>query len=316
MVGGFVATLIGLERAVALRRNWAYAAPLSSGLGALLLFAGLPWNLAHGLMLVGGVVLVAIFALFYRRQPELFVGAMGLASVWLVVGYLLWQKGEPLYEGRALPWWVGFLTLTIAAERLELTRIVKGRPGRRQVFIVAAVVLALGLLLSLVEKQWGVRVVGIGLVLFSLWLLRYDIVWRNARIAGLSRYMAIALIVGYVWLAVGGALWMFFPDHFLPGPIYDAMLHSIFLGFIFSMIVGHAPIILPAVLGIELPFRTRFYSHLGLLHLSLLLRIGGGLSDWIWLQRWGGILNVVAILLFAVNSVSAARRAPPKSPAN
>jgi hypothetical protein len=32
------------------------------------------------------------------------------------------------------------------------------------------------------------------------------------------------------------------------------MRHTIFLGFVFSMSFGHAPVIIPAVLGINSPF--------------------------------------------------------------
>lgn len=35
MIGGFLGTLISLERAVALARGWAYAAPLLTGLSQL-----------------------------------------------------------------------------------------------------------------------------------------------------------------------------------------------------------------------------------------------------------------------------------------
>ena len=42
MVAGFLGTVIGLERAVALGRSWAYAGPIASGLGALTLAAGEP----------------------------------------------------------------------------------------------------------------------------------------------------------------------------------------------------------------------------------------------------------------------------------
>ena len=40
MVGGFLGTVIGLERAVALGRGWAYVAPLATALGAVALVAG------------------------------------------------------------------------------------------------------------------------------------------------------------------------------------------------------------------------------------------------------------------------------------
>ena len=40
MVAGFLGTVIGLERAVALGRRWAYAAPLASGAGGLVAVIG------------------------------------------------------------------------------------------------------------------------------------------------------------------------------------------------------------------------------------------------------------------------------------
>ena len=46
MVAGFLGTVIGLERAVALGRPWAYTAPLCTGLGAIALIAGAPGGAA------------------------------------------------------------------------------------------------------------------------------------------------------------------------------------------------------------------------------------------------------------------------------
>jgi len=40
------------------------------------------------------------------------------------------------------------------------------------------------------------------------------------------------------------------------------VLHSIFVGFTISMIFGHAPIILPAVLNRMLPYHPSFYLSL------------------------------------------------------
>src|SRR4030095_2645618 len=42
MVCGFLGTLIGIERAVALGQRWPYVAPLLSGVGAVALIAGVP----------------------------------------------------------------------------------------------------------------------------------------------------------------------------------------------------------------------------------------------------------------------------------
>jgi hypothetical protein len=131
--------------------------------------------------------------------------------------------------------------------------------------------------------------------------------WQSARQSGLPRFMAICLIAGYFWLAAGGLLWIFFAQFFSAGPYYDAMLHAIFLGFVFSMIFAHAPIILPTITGVALPFANAFYLHAGLLHVSLLLRVAGDLGWWRSLQQWGGMLNVVSVLLFLVNNACAVK---------
>lgn len=80
------------------------------------------------------------------------------------------------------------------------------------------------------------------------------------------------------------------------------MLHAVFVGFVMAMIFGHAPIIFPAITGKAMPFRPVFYSHLSLLHLSLLLRLSGDLMVWLPGRQWGGLLNGVAILLFVANT--------------
>jgi hypothetical protein len=140
----------------------------------------------------------------------------------------------------------------------------------------------------------------------TAWLLRYDISRRTVRQSGLTRFTAACLLSGYVWLGIGGLLALRFGG-VLAGPRYDAMLHSIFLGFVFAMIFGHAPIIFPAVLGLPIAFRSAFYVHLVLLHLSLALRIVGDLLLWLPARQWGGLLNVVVVLLFLVNTAYAAR---------
>lgn len=305
MVAGFLGTVIGLERAVALRRRWPYGAPLLAGLGGLALLVGLPVHVGHGLTAAGSVFLIAVFAGLYRRQPALYLATMGLGAVAWLVGTLLWHGGAPLY--RVAPWWIGFLVLTIAGERLELSRLLSLSAFRRAGFVMANAVFVLGLLAGLFIADLGIRLSGIGLVALALWLLGHDIAWRTLRQPGLPRYMAACMLSGYVWLGVGGLLWLGFADLFTAGPRYDAMLHSIFVGFVFSMIFGHAPIILPSVLGIALPFRNAFYGHLALLHLSSLIRVGGDLTVWMPAAKWSGLANVLAILLFLANSVRAVR---------
>jgi len=93
-----------------------------------------------------------------------------------------------------------------------------------------------------------------------------------------------------LWLGVGGVLWLR-DGAALAGFSHDAELHALFLGFVFSMIVGRAPVIFPGVLGVAIPFRRFFYAHLALLHAGLALRVGGDLAGSFTAARWGGLLN-------------------------
>jgi hypothetical protein len=121
------------------------------------------------------------------------------------------------------------------------------------------------------------------------------------------RFTAVALLCGYAWLAVGGGLALWWGD-VAAGPRYDAILHAVFVGFVFSMIFGHAPIIVPALLRRSIGYRPTFYVHLAALHASLLLRIAGDVTAWIPGRQWGGLVNVLAVLLFFVNTAAAVAR--------
>ena len=92
----------------------------------------------------------------------------------------------------------------------------------------------------------------------------------------------------------------------VPGsPAYDAALHALALGFVFSMVFGHAPIIFPAVLRVAVPYHPWFYVPLALLHGSLLVRLAGdAMGDFAW-TRAGGLGNAVALLAFIVSTASA-----------
>jgi hypothetical protein len=308
MVSGFLGTLISLERAVALSfkengRRIYYVAPLLSGLGMLALFFDLPAAVPRGLSVLGALGLVLIFAHITRLQPSTDHIVMGLGALAFLAGNLLWLGGWPLF--RVTPWWVGFLVLTIAGERLELSRVLLLTRTARTAFVIVIAVFLGGLVLTLVLPDPGIRLAGVGLIALGAWLLHFDIARRTIRSKGLTRYIAACLLPGYLWLIVSGALWLWYGSSYAAGPVYDALLHTVFVGFVFSMIFGHAPIIVPAVLGLAVPYSPLFYGHLILLHASLVLRVTGDLIPSLAARRWGGMLNEVAIVLFlAVTAVA------------
>jgi len=254
-------------------------------------------------LLLAGSVLVGLFAVVLRTHATASTATLALGALLWVGGDALWLHGDPLVQ--VVPWWAGFLVLTIVGERLELAALGGLTGAGRTVFGALTVLFVAGLATGAADADAGIRVAGAALAGYALWLARYDIARRTVRRPGLPRFVALALLPGYAWLGVGGILWL---RHgaVLAGPAHDAELHAIFLGFVFSMIFGHAPVIFPGVLGIAIPFRRGFYAHLALLHAGLALRIAGDLAGNPRLARWGGMLNATAIALFLLATIATA----------
>jgi len=125
---------------------------------------------------------------------------------------------------------------------------------------------------------------------------------------GATRYIANCLLAGYVWLLLAGGLGAM--GAFNPGAaMFDAALHAITLGFVFSMIFGHALIVLPAVSGLRVTYHPALYlAWLGL-HGSLAVRV---YADFCGLSRvWtlAGQLNALTLLLFAASLLLLTRKA-------
>jgi hypothetical protein len=294
MVSGFLGVLIPLERAVAIRQKWMFAVPAVAGLGwiALLLVPSL-----------GGILLTAssfgallILGVMVRREPHLHTITMFTGMLAWVFGNILWMLGSPIFQIVYL--WIAFLVLTIGGERLELSRVLRPAPVQLRNFGVIIAALAVGAILCLFSLSWGTRLTGFSMLALSLWFLRNDLATRTIRHSNpLTRYIAFCLLTGFIWLGVSGMLQLYFGALYA-GPYYDAVLHAVFIGFVISMIFGHAPIIFPAILGVPITYHRGFYAHLILLHLSLIVRLLGDLTGQLDIRRWGGLLNEIAILLF------------------
>jgi hypothetical protein len=303
MVCGFFGVVIALERAVAIGRGWAYLGPLLAGLGGASAVMGAA-SIAAGFFLAGSLVLLAASVDVWRRQTALFTFTLGVGAACWSVGNALWLAGWTVHE--IVPWWLAFLVLTIAGERLELSRFLPPSPLASRVFamLLAAIVAAL----LGIRSAWGPQIFAAGVLALAAWLLKQDIARRTVRGRGLTRFIAVCLLSGYVWLALGSAI-ILAARGLLPGSAsYDAALHAIALGFVFSMVFGHAPIIFPAVLRVAVPYHPTFYLPLALLHGSLALRLAGdaaGQFDWV---RAGGMLNALALAAFILGTVTAVVR--------
>ncbi|HZY76802.1 MAG TPA: hypothetical protein VFE40_10815 [Jatrophihabitantaceae bacterium] len=318
MALGFLGTVISLERAVALRRRWAFAAPAAAGAGGVALLTGLPAVLGWALLCLAAVVFVLVYAVVLTIDAAPHIIVMTAGAVCWYVATVLWFGGWTIPH--LVPWLAGFLVFTILGERLELARVALLSPASLRAVTVGGVALASGLVLTAVSgrtAEVGIRLAGAALIALALWGARYDVARRTVRIAGVTRFMAVCLLAGYAWLLVAGATWLASGDIGRSVGTYDLALHAVFLGFVMSMIFGHAPVIVPAVLGTPLPFRPWFYGHLAVLHLALILRLVVGDAGGVRLAwQVGGAGAEVAILAFlAVSAVAVvrARRSRPRS---
>ncbi len=313
MVSGFFGTVISLERAVAVGRLWAYAAPLAAGLGAVSLVAGAPPLVGESLLTAGGAVMVAASVVAFVRMRALF-------TLTLVAGAASWLGGNATWlAGRGpqsvVPWWLGFLVLTIAGERLELSRLRQPSRLAAPAFAAVLALLVAAVPLASLGVAAGPRLLALGFVALAAWLARFDIAWRTVRSRALTRFIAVALLSGYAWLTAGGAV-LFASGALSPGGLaYDAALHAVLLGFVFSMVMGHAPVIIPAVARVSLRYHPVAYAPLALLHLSLAVRLAGDAAGDYAVRRVGGALNAAALAAFVLVTIaSVARgRARPKA---
>ena len=295
MISAFFGTVISLERAVALGRRWAYLAPAAAAAAGLALLAAAPPGLAEALAAVAAIVMVAASIQVVRRLVAPFTIVLLIAALCWLIGNLTWAAAGMEYV--AVPWWLSFLILTIAGERLELTRFLPTPRVARRIFHLIVGLVVSGAALSLWYSAPGLALFSAGLLALALWLLRFDIAWRNARGDGLPRFVALCLLSGYVWLALAGLFGLgggFAPGH----PLRDSTLHALGLGFVFSMVIGHAPIIFPAVARVRIPYHPVFYVPLLLLHVTLMVRVAGGVAGSFALRSAGGLANATAVLLF------------------
>lgn len=300
MVCGFTGTVIGIERAVAVKQRFAFVAPGASALAGLAMLAGLPSSAAW-LAVVAAIVFVVVNVVVVERQRAPHTALLLTGAVAWLVGNLLQALGSQ--SAAVIPWWFSFLVLTVAAERLEMTRLMRRRRGAAPALHACLGVMLLGAATSSLSPVWGGVAYGLSLLCLAVWLIAFDIARRTVAAHGLSRYMAVCLLLGYVWLGVAGAAWVATSFGL---PLRDVALHALGLGFIFSMMLGHAPVILPALARVKLLFGWFFYIPLFFLHASLAVRLCLGPVAFSLLSQ-GAAGNALAIALFALTMVGSAR---------
>ena len=306
MVLGFLGTLIALERAVALRSTAGYAAPVLLGLGGLALAAGLPRTVGQVLLVDGTVALVAVLVALWRRRRDDAVAVEALGAALAVAAALLWVRVDAAV---VVPLLAGFVVLTIAAERVELARI-HLPPSADRVLVLVGALVASAATAAVLAPDAGARAFGLSLLALVGWLAPRDVARRTIRGTGQPRFSAAAMLAGYGWLAVAGAAWTWAGLTTTPAS-HDVVVHTIFLGFTMSMVLAHAPVILPAVLRRPLPYRPLSWVPLVVLHLALAVRVAGDLAGLPALTAVGGYGTAAALLLLPLSAALGLALPPP-----
>lgn len=299
MVSGFFGTLISLERAVADGRWRTFLVPTLSAAGAALLLKGYG-EASAPLFFLAGIGLVLITASAALRLPTLFTFLMTAASALWPYGTWLWMQGSTLAEVGYIG--LGFLVLTVVAERIELSRLMRPSVLARSMLVALVGLMIVALLIG---QPWnGSWLLSPSLAGIALWLLREDIARHTVRGSGFSRFSAACLIAGYGWLIVAALSMLLIP----PGVAtygHDAAIHAIAVGFVLSMVLAHAPIILPAVTAAPVRYVPWLYLPAGLLQVAIGLRVGfdaAEASDWLCLPAWLTIAAFAGYVLMLLST--------------
>ncbi|HWH74818.1 MAG TPA: hypothetical protein VNV16_11215 [Methylibium sp.] len=312
MVGGVFGTLIALERAVALQRSAGLLAPLAAGLGGLLAWAAGRPELAAPCW---GAAALLLFGLYLwagcTRAWSLHLGVEAAAALAWGLGTLAWARGD---GPAATLGWMAFLVGTIAGERRELMQFVRLSTAAQRAFlglVAAGAAAVLGAQAGMAglpgvpaggpQALWWAACAGL-----AVWLLRHDLAPRLGRREGWVGHTGHCLTIGYGWLLVGavlGALGLL-----RPGGAAAVAPHAVLLGFVFAMVFGHAPIMLPALARLRPAYTRWARAPLWLLSASLLLRIGASEAGSASALAAAGAAHALAILGFAAVMAGAVRR--------
>lgn len=320
MLYGFLGTAITLERAVALRSDkksitwWGYLAPAFSGLAAGTAIVGVAnphTPFAHfipgALWTASMAVLCLIYVVVWRKQPTFFVLVQTLGAIAGLLGVVLWWRGFEIPV--VVIWWTAFLLLTIVGERLELARIVFSSNALQVRIFIEVLAYFISLTVATLAPEAGYPLMGVTLAFLIIDVGSHDIAFQTVRTSGLTKFMGAAMLAGYAWALVAAGIWVAVGPVF-SGYAYDTSVHALTIGFALSMVMAHAPIIVPAVVRRQVPYSPVLWVVWGLLQVGLVVRVVGGaraafgFDQGVLAWQYGGAVDVLTVLAFVGTTVS------------
>jgi hypothetical protein len=296
MIGGFLGTLITLEKIIPLKKPVLYLAPILSATSVVLFYADLPLYSTASLI-AASAGLSVIFLIYFARERSLIYAIMFAGAACWLTGNIFFVVYN--FYPVAVPWWIAFVLFIITAERLELIKFLPVTTIQKLVFVGILAAFLVGCIITF--HGIGSYFAAFGLIAASIWLMRHDVVSINIRKEGLTKYVGVALLAGYCSLVLCGIFLPLISNEPLG---YDLIIHAFFIGFVFSMIFAHGPIILPGILGISLkPYHPILYLWLFLLHTSWLVRTFSDIALNLQLRKYSGLISAIAIIGYFLSVV-------------
>ena len=327
IVFGFLAPLILTERylgaiAFHLPRS-IHAMPFLATLGGLLKLCS--WLSGATILNTLGSISLTIAIVFYvyilnmvakqSAQPLPF-RYMGLGAAALLAGALLNISRSPVGNPAFTLLLISFPIFTVIGERVELSRFLSPTVFRRAQWGLWAVTLGSILLLlriTAVNSSYLLIAWAIFLAIAVAPLVGPELTLVRMGRSGLYRYLGWHLIVAYIWLFAGLVILAVSHESY---PLYDAGTHALAIGFVLTMIMAHAPVIAPVLLGMGAQETRLGFYPLILLSLSVLMRVTGHVLKAVGfplplLAGLSGMVALLAIILFIVMLARALRQSQP-----
>ena len=321
MVFGFLAILLATERYLgALAFPFhpiIHSMPFLVAAGAVIQIMGWVTNI-FPLTLGGSVLLIAGFVIYIyiitsigkRSAQPLPFRYMSLAAISLMVGSIIGIWNTPVGNLPFSMLLLGFPVLTIFGERVELTRFVAPAISSKARYGIWILAVAFALMLvQILFPLIAPRSLMLTWVLL-LMVVAIPLAWGERRLMTrgdkvLHRYLGTHLMVAYGWLLLGLLIFLAIAIKGQTVALMDAATHSLAVGFIGSMILAHAPIIMPVIIGRPLVEAKLTRLPLWLLTIGNFFRVVSAIAGETGLRRAiasgaAGGLTLLAVIMFVI----------------
>ncbi|MGC3947854.1 MAG: hypothetical protein QM762_25660 [Chryseolinea sp.] len=132
MVGGFLGTLITLEKIIPLKRRLLFAVPIVSAASVVLFYFKLP-ILSVAALIIASAGLSVVFLLYWLKERSLIYSLMFAGAVCWFSGNLILLTDN--FYPSAVPWWMAFVLFIITSERLELIKFLPVTKQQKALFV-------------------------------------------------------------------------------------------------------------------------------------------------------------------------------------